>query len=125
MAAIAPLVLADGLTTNRTFDVNTSQEGLNPAIWLEKTAGSYAGFQKASLLVKRTPNGTTTRISLRITCPIIGLDGNLSHQSQFNASFVMPDKGVEAERADILAFAKNMLADAQIIDAVEKLNPSY
>lgn len=126
MSAIAALALADGLATTRTFDVNTSQEGFNnPAIWLEKTAGSYAGYIRISQLVKRTTNGSTTRVSLRIVKPVLNIDGTLKSQSQANISFILPDSGTEAERDDLLAYARELLANETVTDAVSKLNPAY
>lgn len=126
MASIAPLALTDGGATTRTFAVNTSQEGFNnPAVWLEKTAGSYAGYLKASLLVKRTPNGSTTRVSLRVTVPTVDVDGTPVRQCQANLSFVMPDTGTLAEREDLLAYVVSALSTSAVEDAVHNHNPVY
>lgn len=128
MAAIVALTLADGQDTpsNHTFDVSTSQEGFNnPAVWYDKTASTFNGYIKISQLVKRTPNGTTTKVSLKIVKPVLDAEGLLKSSSLATLNFVLPDTGSLDDRKDLLAYAVNLLQDASVSDAVHNLNPTY
>lgn len=138
MAQIAPLVLADGQTTpvNKTFDVFTAQSGDKPATWYEKSAGSFAGYKRITLLVGRSASNKTTKVTimthlptLAVTAPATGTgiqpSPTVAYTLLSKQEFYLPDDCVVAERKDIRAFAKNLLNNSIIIDAIEQLSPPY
>lgn len=128
MSQMANITLADGQTTpvNHTFQVVTAQNGDIPAGW--RDAASYStvvGQYKASLLVKR--NSTSDKVSIRIYLPGMSTDGTQTklHTTLASMDFVMPDTADLQQRKDVLAFAKNILAQAITQDAVHNGSPAY
>lgn len=139
MAQINSIVLADGQTTpaNKTFDVFNAQYGQEkPAMWQEKTAGSFAGFKQLSLLVKRSGSGKSTKVTalitdptLAVTAPASGTGIQPSPVAAYTVigkiEFTLPDDCSLQNRKDILAYVKNLMSNAILADAVHNLSPAY
>lgn len=138
MAAIAQITIADGQATpvNKTFDVQMSQQGNDPAVWLEKTSGSYNGFKRLSLLTRRSESNKATKVSIKIVDPTLAVTAPASgtgiqpnpvqaYAVLGTLEFVLPDACTLQNRKDILAYAKNVLANAIVVDAVNNLAPAF
>lgn len=128
MSQIANMTLADGQATpaNHTFTVLTAQTGDQPAAWRDIASSALVlGQYRASMKVNRS--ATADKVSIIITMPKLSTDGTSSkvHQNIANISFVLPDTADVQERKDLLAFAKNMLGNAIVSDAVHNGSPAY
>lgn len=128
MSAIASITLADGQATpaNKTFDVGSAQMGSStPAIWYEKTAGMFSGYRALTMLVRRSNGSRSTKVSIRVVDPKLNVDNSVNYSTLCNIEFTLPDQCALSDRKDILAFAKNALANAIIVDAVHNTSPAY
>lgn len=136
MANIAILKLLDGQATpvNHDFTPQSTQIGTQPAVWFNREANTPLGYRRVTLYVKAATNGVS-KVRVVIADPVLAvapagccIDTNtpqVSYTDFFDATFSVPFQSSEANRKDILAYAKNLLATTVISDAVVKLEPVY
>lgn len=139
MAAIAPVVLANGESTpvNKTFDpVNITND---VALWADRSGGIALGYPNVTVQVRPPVSGGRTRnnkVTLKITTPVLEVTSpstatgiqpapTKAYDLLFECSFVLPERCNLAERKNILAFAKNALSHAVMQSAVWNLEPVY
>ncbi len=128
MPQIAAISLADGQTTpvTHTFNVGAGQMGeQSPAAWRDTSQGSYNGQKRITALVRRSAGTKSTRVSLKITDPVVDADNMITHQCLFIAEFVMPDTASQQNKNDIFAYAKNLLANSLIAEVVKDTSPAF
>lgn len=126
MSQMATLTLADGQSTpvNHTYSVVSSQQGAtNPATWAERSAGTMLGEIKLTQLVSQS--ASSRKVTYRFTKPTLNGDGTLSHQSFVSMTFVTSDKESLQGRKDVLAYMKNLLANAIATSAIVDGEPAY
>lgn len=142
MPAIKPLTLADGQATpvNHTFSPAKPQSGtgkvLVPAEWQELNGESFVGARRItmSVLPDFKVNGVS-KVRIVIADPVLSapstgccVDGSLqqvAYTDFANITFSIASNATAAKRKDILAFAKSLLASAEVKAAVELLEPVY
>lgn len=128
MSQITDIVLADGQTTpvNRTFSVVTAQSGTQiPAEWADRSGGLILGYTGLTMSVRKTTN-SSYKVQIKVTDPELNaVDNTLIHTSLVNIEFVLPKSTTLQNRKDILAYAKNALSAAAIVDAIHNLSPAY
>lgn len=136
MPSIALLQLKDGQATpvNHDFTPQSSQIGDQPAVWYNREANTPLGYRRVTLSVKAVTNGVS-KVRVVIADPILVNPSSaccidkstpqVSYTDFFDATFSVPFQSSAANRADILAYAKNMLASDFISQAVLKLEPTY
>lgn len=133
MAAIADLTLNDGQGTPaaHTFSAtDVSRDGI--ARWQERTTNSVpVGYFEATASIRRPGKGVqTTKVDLKIVCPTLevtaGSTGSgyqaapkLAYNCLWVSSFVMHERSTLQNRKDILAYAKNLLAQTPIADMIQ------
>lgn len=146
MPAFGNIVLADGQNTpvNHTFvPVVIDQAGV--AHYEDTAGGIPIGYGRLKLSLRR-PNtssapGSNSRSSvyraivkleipvLEVTSPSTGSGiqpaPTVAYTSMAQIEFVLPARGTEAERKDILAYAKNSLSNSAVVDLVTKLLAIY
>jgi arylamine N-acetyltransferase len=129
MPVISTVTLADGQTTpvNHNFEVGSSQQSDSlPASWYDRSGGTFSSFKGITALVKRNPRTQSTKVSMRITDPTLdAVTGVLKHKTLATVEFVLPDSATLQNRKDILAYAKNILANASVGSMVTDLTPMY
>lgn len=138
MAAQGTLALPDGQATpvTKNFTANGSfaqAAGGQLASWMDKSSGIAIGFPAITLLVRMSANKTDVRkkIVLPTLEVISGSDGGytpspkVAYNNVADESFVLPNRGTLAERKNLLAFSKNMNADAVMQNAVWNLEPVW
>lgn len=137
MAAIIALTLADGQATpvNHTFDVQNGQQADEPARWLEKVAGSYAGFLRLSALLRRSTANRSTKAMIKVELPTLAVVGTaangvqplptVAYTTTAEVHFTLPDACTLQNRKDILAYVKAVLANPVATEAVVNLSPTY
>lgn len=138
MAAQGNLVLADGQATpvNKTFSANGvsfPKDGGSVATWKDKSSGIAIGFPTITLGVRES--STKTDVDKRIMLPtlevISGSDGGytpspkVAYTVMTREQFVLPNRSTLQNRKDILAFSKNLNADAVMTNAVANLEPVW
>lgn len=133
MAQIANIVVNDGTTptpVSRTFEPLTSQNGFTaPAEWLEKSTGVMSGFRRMSLLVKPRVSNVKTKTTIQIVVPyetvVNGQTVWSPSPNRVSISFDVQDNCSDQDKLHLLAFARNLLANQVITDAVKNMSPAY
>lgn len=136
MSSLTDLTIADGQSTpvNHIFTAYQPQNSSNPAIWQNSEAATPAGYRKITLSVSQPKSaGAPFKVRMVISDPVLAsvptgccVDTNIpqvAYVDFFDATFSLPYSSTVANRADILAFAKNFLAQAVVTAAVTKLEP--
>lgn len=135
MAVIAIINLLDGQATpvSKTFVPFSTMNGDLPAIWYEKSAGTITGFRKITLSIRQAASATKVRFV--ISDPVLAsvaagccVDSNtpiVSYTDLANIEFSLPKGSTVANRKDILAYAKNLLANAVATSAIVDLEPVW
>lgn len=124
MSAVQPLVLADSQTTDQTFGVVMPQDSLKPATWVDRSVEPKAMFKKITLAVREQPEGNT-KVEGRILLPQTdGITGEVTN-CFFKLEFSLPPSSTLLARQDCLAFARELMIDTVITNAVEQLSAPY
>lgn len=136
MGQISTLTLNDGQTTPvaHTFVPANPQSGSESATWYDKSVGTPLGYRKISLKVLFQPSGIS-RVKIIIADPILvdPSDGccvtqntaAVAYTDFAHLEFTVPWQSTQANRKDILAYAKNLLANAVVTSAVVDLEPVW
>lgn len=146
MPAFGNIVLADGQSTpvNHTFiPVVIDAQGV--AHYEDTAGGIPIGYPRLSLSLKRptasTAPGSNSRSAvyrarvkievpvLEVTSPSTGTGiqpaPTIAYSSMADMQFLMSARSTEAERKDIVAYAKNALLNAAVVDVLTKLQNIY
>lgn len=139
MAAIAPVVLNDGLATPvaHTFaPVTIDSSGV--AKWADRSTGISVGFPTISYSLKNPTTGSKAyKLVAKVNMPVLeqtspststGIQPapTVAYNCIANIELVMPDRSTLADRKNLIAFARNYLANAAIITAgVENYETVY
>lgn len=131
MAVMAAIAVADGASTPVTHTFNPVTD--NPPEWSDSDAGvSFKYLQYRIKVQQKRANGSNgmNRVVITLTTPKGG-DGvtvpanEVARFGTVKMEFLLPAKGTKQERKDLRTLAKNLLADAQIIDIVDELNSAW
>lgn len=125
MAQIENRIIANGENTpvDQTFSVVQPQQGVSPAKWLLRNSGSYASFAEITELLAR--KSTSERVTIKIRVPYLNEDGSRRAQNMFTCQFILDDNATVAERADLLAYASNVLSSAVTAASVKNSEPTH
>ena len=149
MPAIANIVLANGETTpvNHTF-APLGQDSKTGIWWFEDQSPrvgttSVLGFPRIGISTKRVTNSepgmssksVVTRVNFTIALPQMETLGTSSsgltpsqtvaYVDRFKGEFILSARDVIADRKDSLAYAKNLFANALVVDLVQNLTTLY
>lgn len=129
------IVIKDGQATpvDHTFTPYQPQQGNNTAaIWYERSGTTPLGWRRITLSVDTQVKGIS-KVRIVISDPVLAnlsqgccVDQNtpaVSYTDFANISFNLPYNATDANRKDILAYAKNLLGHAVVTDAVVNLQP--
>jgi len=138
MAAQANIVINDGQTTPvaKTFSasgIKAMSDGGQLATYKDKALGIAIGFPVLTVMVRES--AAKTDVEKRIMLPtlevISGADGGytpspkVAYTVMSKEQFVLPARCTLQNRKDILAFSKNLNADAVMTAAVQNLEPVW
>lgn len=138
MTAIAALTLLDGQGTpvSHTFSpVNIDQAGV--AKWADRSGGIALGFPVVTFLL-RQPSKTSRnyKLTAKVVLPVLEVTSpstssgiqpapTLAYNLTANVDMVLPERSTAAQRADLLAYLKNALANAVVTAAVNTFESVY
>lgn len=133
--ALANIVINNGALTPVAKTFSPVQE-LPIAIYKDKTGGISIGMPTVSLSAsmssaKRTSNKWNVRVYVPVleTAAGAGAGGyaapaKVAYTLMANIDVVAPDRSTEDQRADVLAYAFNVLQTALVKGMVKSLNPA-
>jgi hypothetical protein len=138
MAVITTLLLADGATTpvNHNFDPVNVVGGL--AKWTDRIGGIALGMPVISHSV-RSPSGKANRaskITMKVVVPTLEVTSpststgiqpapTKAYDLMCNIEFVCPERASLQERKNLLAYVKNLLANAVTTVSVTTDEPVF
>lgn len=138
MAAIAVLTLNDGATTPVAHTFNPAPDlNSNLPKWVDRSGGIAMGYPTVTMSIRNpTKESRVYRVNIRLWTPIMetvsastasGIPPApvVSYTLLSNMEFVLPERSTLQQRKDILAYAKNMLANAVVTSAVQDFEPVY
>lgn len=137
MSAIAVLTLSDGQAAPvaHTFaPVNITND---VAKWADRVGGIALGYPVVTFSVRPPTNGSRAyKVSAKVVTPILELTSpstatgiqpapTKAYDLLCNVDFVLPERSSLAQRKDILAFVKNLLANAVVTNGIENFEAVY
>lgn len=140
MPQMASIVINDGQATPvaHTFAPSTSQGEV--FMFEDRSGGIAIGYPSISMSYKRpapgmngdasNANSRVHRIRVKIAVPTLESTSaatgtgippapTISHVHMQNAEWVMPEKGTLQERKNLVAYAKNLLSDANVLKVLQ------
>lgn len=124
MSAITALVLKDGASTpvDTTFSPRNVQslngKTILPTTWVAK--GEYVLLDK-SVTLSTTINGNKTSVTrgqVKVPKAVANVNGDIIEEALFSFDFRIPPHFTESDKQHVLAFAKNLIANAVVTAAV-------
>jgi hypothetical protein len=137
MPAIAAITLNDSVPVAHTFGpVNIDKEGI--ASWADRVGGIALGYPIITLS-NRVPTAKTRsyKVTLKVVTPVLEVTSpstgtgiqpapTKAYDLIYNCEIVLPERSTLLERKNLLAYARNMLANAVFITpAVESFESVY
>lgn len=149
MPAVAAIVLANGETTpvSHTF-APLGQDPKTGFWWFEDqsprvSASSTLGYPRIGIRTKReteisagmSARNTVSKIDITIALPQLETLGTsssgftpaptIAYVDRFKGEFILSSRDALADRKDALAYGKNILSNAIIVDLVHNLSQVY
>lgn len=142
MAARANIVINDGLATpvSHTFNPNSGDgnvAGVSVIEYEDRSGGISVGFPKISITTRvPTKANKNRKVLFAIKVPVLEVVSNstvsgiapaptVAYDVTFQGSFVLPERASLASRKDLLAYAKNLLANTMVTSAIETLESPW
>lgn len=137
MGAIATLTLNDGQATPvaHTFNPTSTRDAI--ALYHDRSGSIPVGYPSVSISMRKPTKASRAykadiRIAvptLEITSPSTGTGIQPAPTKAYDVLFVgelmLPERSTKAQRADLLAYAKNLLSNAVVKTLVEDLEEIY
>lgn len=130
MPAASNIVINNGTAVAKTFSVVSPQNGATAAEFRDVSI-TVRGHQPVitELVTRATGNASRDKVKVNVILPILRVNGSgvteVTDYASFRGEFTLPNTMLAAERADILAFAKNLVAHASVASAVNDVLPQY
>lgn len=140
MSAASNIVINDGLATPVAHTFAPARMVADMSAFEDRATGVYIGYGKLAFELKR-PSGPSSsanrnlRLVLRVETPKLEVVGNsstgitppptVSYRPQVSIEFTFPERCSLQDRKDLLAYVKNLTANASVVDAVEKYELPY
>lgn len=136
MSAVADITLNDGQSVPVAHVFNPTQVNPDLVAYHDKSSGVIAGYPSVTL-GRRLPNRANGnyKATARIRVPVLETAATaasgftpgptLAYALSFNCDVVIPERATAAERADLYAYAKNLLANAVFGGLVEDMDLPY
>lgn len=136
MATIADIAIQDGQATPLTHTYKPVESGPH-ALW--RTANGslpLIGQEKISLDVSTTKQTGMNVVKMVVDLPALetatGANSSgftaapqLAYSNRVRLEFMLPPRGTASQRTDLRVLLRNLLANAQIVDAIDNLNPPF
>lgn len=135
MAAIAAITIADGKGTPLNHVFNPIASGIESMFRTANADLPLVGQEKLALRMKKVnPSVDAVVIGLELPALETATSANSSgytaapkvaYSNRATVTFMLPARGVKAQRTDLRVLLMNLLANPQVIDYIDNLTPSY
>lgn len=134
MSAQANVVINDGQAAPVAHTFSARGADMKLALWTDTSGGIGIGMGKITLsYVQQPASNGSYKVEARVTIPVMetisGSDGGYTPVPKvaFNLfskiEFVVPNRASLQNRKDLLAYTKNLLAQAVMSDTIHDYNP--
>lgn len=142
MAARANIVINDGQTTPvaHTFNPNSGDgnvPGVSIISYEDRSGGIQVGFPVASLSTRKpTKTNRNYKVTVKVSVPVLEVVTNstvsgiapaptVAYTVTSVQDFIMPERSSLAARKDLLAYVKNLMANAVMTAAIQDLESPW
>lgn len=135
MPAISTITLADGQGTPVNHNFDPLKVDGDKAMYRDSSSGSASGFKPIVLSLRDPIVGNASqvyRVQISLAVPIVqtqtvnGVSSDVVVRTgRFNGEFIVDGSSTPAERADLRAFAKNLMTHASVQALLEDLQHIY
>jgi len=141
MSQIANIIINDAqaIPVSHTFTPQNAQMGTSePALLLNRASGIYAGFERLTVLVRRSESNKASKVMLKLVKPTLAVTSpntasgiqpqpTVGYTCLAEVNFTFPDSSTLAERADMRQLVAGLLISGQPLlkSAIEDLSPLY
>lgn len=142
MAARANIVINDGVATPvaHTFNPNSGDgnvPGVSIISYEDRLSGIQVGFPTISVQTRKpTKSNKNYKVSVKISVPVLETVSNstvsgiapaptVAYTCTFIGDFISPERSTLPVRKDVLAYAKNLLANAVVTSAIQDLESPW
>lgn len=135
MSSITTITIADGKATPVNHVYSPVESGQNSLFRTSDAALPLIGQESIKVSMKKV-NAQVNSVTVALELPALET-ATAANSSGYTAApkvaytnrvtmvFMLPSRGTAAQRTDLRSLAKNLLANAQVIDAVDNLMPAY
>lgn len=141
MANIANIVLNDAQATPVAHTFAPAKTPVDGALWEDRAAGQYIGFNKLSMSLTR-PNGPGSvgnrnlKLNLKLETPKLENVTNstvsgiapaptVSYRPVLDVTVTLPERCSLQDRKDLQKYALQLFSNSFVTDAFEKLEMAY
>ncbi|DAD51489.1 TPA_asm: coat protein [ssRNA phage Esthiorhiza.2_14] len=130
MAAIATIALLDGQATPVSHNFNpVTIDSAGVAKWADRSGGISIGFPTLTYSLRNPTKGSTSyKLAAKVVLPVLeqtspstatGIQPapTVAYSLLANIDLVLPERSVLLDRNNLLAYARNFLANATVITA--------
>lgn len=131
MPAFGTVTINDGLSTPVAHSFDPVVTNGADSKLADRSGGIPIGYPLILMSQKDPANGARNyRMQFNVVLPTVEADpttgiDKVTRTARFNGEFVLPESSTLQERKDILAYAKNLLADAVTTAVVTNLEHVY
>lgn len=136
MSAIAPIAIQDGQATPVTHTFNPVASDPD-AIYREAIAGlSLIGQGSINLRFLTSSNAQLQKVRIELVIPSLEVASGQNSQGytaapkkaydeKITMDFFLPSRGTSTSRKNLRVLTANLLANTQVVDAIDNLNRPY
>lgn len=142
MAQRANISLSDGQATPvaHTFNPNSGDgnvPGVSVISYEDRSGGIAVGFPTVTISTRKpSKQNRNYKLSVSVVAPVLEVVSNstvsgiapapqVAYSCIFRGEFVLPERSVIGSRKDLLAYVKNLMANAVVTSAVQDLESPW
>lgn len=135
MSDISTITIADGKGTPENHVYQPINSGNDSLFRTATSTLPLIGQELITAKIKKVnPNVNSVVVGIELPALETATDANSSgytaapkvaYVNRVTMTFMLPTRGTAAQRTDLRTLAKNLLANAQIVDFVDNLTPGY
>lgn len=130
MTAFAALTLADGLAVAHTFSP-AAQSSDGVALWEDRLGGIPVGFPRITHSLRRpSAKNRNYKLTIKVFAPVLEITSpstgtgiqpapTVAYELSSHTDIIIPERSTLAQRKDLIAYHKNLFANAVITASVE------
>jgi len=128
MSVADTISINDGESTPVQHDFVVSRVSPELSIFQDRSPGLISAFNIVSIGTRYASsrnNGQKVTFKLELPTMDTEVPTTVAHKNYFEATFSISHSATLQERKNLLALARNLLADSVATDSVESLSPPY